>query len=680
MSFFATFFLYFLPLITLPIIIHLLSKSRIKTVEFSSLKFLAKLKKDAIRKLKLRQIILLILRTLLILLIILFFARPYIMTSNEDIYPEKGETLILQVDNSHSTAEKYQDKTLLQNKLMEISRQAEFFDYPITLAIQNITDPNNITDYGMIENPAAFEKALTTIPSGHQAAQLTRSFQTIESYISKNKLLHTNLWTLSDFQTRENYETDLKISLARLTENNNTTITLFPIRHHGNNNAISKVLFPDQIIEINKNLLIKTHIQYWQEFQENKVSLFIDNQRVAQDITKSPSETVDFEFAPLKTGTITGYLTLPPDDLIADNKYYFALDIPEKVRILLVSKKIQHTYLTRALNAGKESLFQVRNISPGILAMENLDDYDVLLFHNVAELNDIYKDKLNNFLKRGKGIIVIPGIDNEIDSYNRFWHEQMGLPQWTRNLGGGTDSYLKLQNINTNHPVFAQVWAEKERFQSASRFYTVPAFQANENHNVLIDYNTSHPFMMELNNRKIMLLGSFITAQESTLQLSGFFPVLLQQTVLYLSNFSHSLINQTVGDTLRHRVFQPENITDYSLRTPMNKRYLPDMDDKNSELTFTNTEVPGFYRLYEKDEAVREFAVNLDSRETKGTFLSEKELKELVSEHSKNVAIYAGEQSTDQLHSNKELNSIILILIILILISETIIARINRNN
>ncbi len=680
MSFFTTFFLYFLPLITLPIIIHLLSKSRIKTVDFSSLKFLSRLKKDAIRKLKLRQIILLILRTLLILLIILFFARPYFMTGNEDIYPEKGETLILQVDNSHSTSEQFQDKTLLQNKLNEISRLTPYFEFPISLAIQPITEPEKIIDHGRIENAAAFEKVLTTITSGHRTAQLFRSLQTIESFIEEKELLNANLWILSDFQDREKDASTLTMALAGLAETRSAKTTLFPIEHRGINNAISRVLFPDQIIEINKNLLIKTSIQYWQEFRENKVSLFIDKQRVAQDITKSRDETVDFEFAPLKTGTMTGYLSLPADDLIQDNKYYFALDIPETVRILLVSQKIQDTYLSKALRAGKESLFHIRNISPEILAMENLDEYDVLLFHNVPELNAVYKDKLTNFINQGKGIIVIPGIDNKMSQYNRFWHMQMQLPQWTDNLGGGSDSYLKLKNINTNHPIFAQVWAEKDRFQSASQFFTIPDFETDANHTVLINYNNSQPFMIEQNNQKIILLAGFISPRESTLQLSGFFPVLLQQTVLYLSNFSHSLTNQTVGDTLRHRVFQPDNITDYSLRTPSNQRYLPDFDKNSSELIFTDTGLPGFYRLYEKDKVIREFAVNLAERETMGDFLEKKELQKLTENQADKVAVYDAEQPQGQLHSNRELNSIILIFIILILISETIIARINRNN
>ena len=131
---------------------------------------------------------------------------------------------------------------------------------------------------------------------------------------------------------------------------------------------------------------------------------------------------------------------------------------------------------------------------------------------------------------------------------------------------------------------------------------------------------------------------------------------------------------------MRHRVFQPDNITDYSLRTPSNQRYLPDFDKNSSELTFTDTGLPGFYRLYEKDKVIREFAVNLAERETMGDFLEKKELQKLTENQADKVAVYDAEQPQGQLHSNRELNSIILIFIILILISETIIARINRNN
>ncbi|TAK57670.1 MAG: hypothetical protein EPO24_09615, partial [Bacteroidetes bacterium] len=60
----------------IPVILHLLNLRKLRTIEFSSLRFLKELQQTKIRRLKFRQILLLIIRTLLVLAIVLAFARP----------------------------------------------------------------------------------------------------------------------------------------------------------------------------------------------------------------------------------------------------------------------------------------------------------------------------------------------------------------------------------------------------------------------------------------------------------------------------------------------------------------------------------------------------------------------------------------------------------------------------
>lgn len=61
-----------------PLIIHLLNRQKVRTVQFSSLRFLRDLQKTKMRRLKLRQALLLIIRTLIVVFLVLAFARPTI--------------------------------------------------------------------------------------------------------------------------------------------------------------------------------------------------------------------------------------------------------------------------------------------------------------------------------------------------------------------------------------------------------------------------------------------------------------------------------------------------------------------------------------------------------------------------------------------------------------------------
>ena len=98
MSFLNPLFLIGLSIVSIPIIIHILSRKKPRKIEFSYLKFLEIAARRAIKKFRLRQYLLLLIRCLIIILISLIFARPVIryISSSENI-----ETILL-IDNSYS--------------------------------------------------------------------------------------------------------------------------------------------------------------------------------------------------------------------------------------------------------------------------------------------------------------------------------------------------------------------------------------------------------------------------------------------------------------------------------------------------------------------------------------------------------------------------------------------------
>ena len=61
---------------SIPVLIHLFNLRKLKRIEFSTLAFLKELQKNKIRKIKLKQWLLLALRVLIILFLITAFARP----------------------------------------------------------------------------------------------------------------------------------------------------------------------------------------------------------------------------------------------------------------------------------------------------------------------------------------------------------------------------------------------------------------------------------------------------------------------------------------------------------------------------------------------------------------------------------------------------------------------------
>src|SRR5437879_1102475 len=93
-------FLWALPLAGFPILIHFLSKRRLPEIRFPTVMFLRALEPREIRRLRLREILLLILRTLAILLLVCAFARPSVQP--KDAAARAAAAVAVVIDDSES--------------------------------------------------------------------------------------------------------------------------------------------------------------------------------------------------------------------------------------------------------------------------------------------------------------------------------------------------------------------------------------------------------------------------------------------------------------------------------------------------------------------------------------------------------------------------------------------------
>jgi hypothetical protein len=83
-----------------PVIIHLLNRRRVKKIKFSSLEFLTDLAKRRMRKINLRRILILALRTLAVVFIVVAFARPTIRAASFLLPGKAPKNVIICLDAS----------------------------------------------------------------------------------------------------------------------------------------------------------------------------------------------------------------------------------------------------------------------------------------------------------------------------------------------------------------------------------------------------------------------------------------------------------------------------------------------------------------------------------------------------------------------------------------------------
>src|SRR6202008_3161474 len=103
MSFLNPFLLFGSLALAIPVLIHLVRREKSEIVPFSSLMFLLKVPKRAIRQQKIKNLLLMALRLLILALLVASFTRPYITAPAIPEAPTGSDRgIVLLLDNSYS--------------------------------------------------------------------------------------------------------------------------------------------------------------------------------------------------------------------------------------------------------------------------------------------------------------------------------------------------------------------------------------------------------------------------------------------------------------------------------------------------------------------------------------------------------------------------------------------------
>ena len=155
MTFLQPFILYGLPLVLLPILIHLLNRLRYRTQRWAAMRFLLSAQKQSIRRSRLRQWIVLFMRMLAVLAIVLFLARP--MTGGWSGFFSSGEPeiILLALDRSASMETRLPNgQTRRERVLQSFAETAAVREGSTVVLVENVyRDPQALSATADLLNP-----------------------------------------------------------------------------------------------------------------------------------------------------------------------------------------------------------------------------------------------------------------------------------------------------------------------------------------------------------------------------------------------------------------------------------------------------------------------------------------------------------------------------------------------
>ncbi len=394
-----------------PVLIHFLNIRRRKTIQFSSLLLLEEIERSALRKFKINQILLLLLRSLAVFFIVLAFAKPLLpdVIWGSMLGGKQKTTLALVIDNSHSMDTRWQQssrfaeaKRLALRVLSQSSPSDEVF----------LTYPSMNTQVEAPLNPDHAQKVISKLSLKPQQ----RSIQTLlkESLEKLGQARHFNreCYVISDFQQSSFFSKD---SLKQ-NEDSKRIHHLFFIRLNQtqtDNASIIKSNVRTKILEPEKPIRLQTSVDFFSQNPLKKRLLTLrlnDKFKDEAAVSNQTSTQVNAMLSakPSNPGFITGHIELEADDYLHDNSFWFVSNIPKQIKILVASDNPKEAlFLKAALSSyAKPDFFSTKHIRTQDLQSKSLSEYDVLILVGMNKCDAMMGEKLMRFVERGGGLMA----------------------------------------------------------------------------------------------------------------------------------------------------------------------------------------------------------------------------------------------------------------------------------
>jgi hypothetical protein len=349
MNFLQPAYLAALAAVSLPLLIHLLSRRRVPDILFSSLRFLKPSDKRSVKRIKLRRLILLLLRMAAIALIVLAFARPVIRGGLAALFPgREPKAVCILLDRSYSMSVLESGGTVLERAKAAVEVILEGLGEADDVTLVAFDEMQEIVFEADGRGGEAAREALGEVEASWMETDLVAAVSKGIGILEGKQRRTKELFIISDFQ-----ESSLRGSGRRA----ESVIRAFlvPVRAEaGPNIAVERILAPRSAVHRGEAVELRVFLRNTLIELPASVSLrvTVGGASVLEKEAYIPAGGSIEEllrFNADRTGWMLGEVSCREDRLRADDTRRFALLVREKANVLLISRT-DRFYLRQAIS------------------------------------------------------------------------------------------------------------------------------------------------------------------------------------------------------------------------------------------------------------------------------------------------------------------------------------------
>lgn len=681
MNFLYPTFLFALFAVAVPIIIHLFSFRRYKTIYFSHVGFLKDVKKESQKKSRLRQLLMLLARILAIVFLVLAFSQPYIPVGN-DTRTGTQEVVGVYIDNSFSMnalSEKGQLLELARNKAAEIGRS-----YPAGTKFRLFTNQMDPRHQQLL-NKEQYYSLLADVkpsPSVVTTSFISNRFKTLNQMQENDG----TLFFISDFQRSI---TDLN----NFSENTDYSYFMPLTPNQVNNLYIDScwVEVPAHGLNQEETVFVKINNSSNEDYQNLPLRLFLNDSLKSMtnfSVEGGKEIIASLRYKNVSSGIQHGRIEITDYPFTHDNTWYISYYVEPRLKALAIyennAESLEGLKYISALFENDDYV-ELEEMNNQNMQISKLAESNAIFLINPTSFSSGFLNELSSAVQNGASVVLFPQETVPPGVNNQF------LSQFGAGTVSGIDTTTQeISGIDFDNRFFANVFSERKENALLPKINSHLKFNENirTNENNLLWFQNGDKALSVLpwEKGKVWIFSFPLNKKNEA----------FANDILFVPSIYNIVLNSLPEQKLSHIIGKEQSwLLPRTINTnreaalemvhpESGNRFIPGItiSGRGTLIGFGGLiEQAGHYLVRQEDETLTSLAFNYDRTESDFRYFSPEELKQQISiSNLQNASVIDNVESgfaevLDEIQKGKQLWKWCIALALFFILAEVLIAR-----
>ncbi|MBI1899701.1 MAG: VWA domain-containing protein [Planctomycetia bacterium] len=426
-----------------PVVIHLLNRLKYREVTWAAMEYLLAAIQKSTRRLRIEQIILLLVRTAILVCLALAVGEPFFEQLGSAVGGSRRVHRLIVLDASYSMAYRRADRSRFERARELIAQIVEESNIGDGFTLVLLADPPRVVVGTPVFDRRDFLEEVGNVRLIHGGGDLSQTLSRVDELLKsvrreQPKLTSHEVYFLTDLGRNtwapEHSTAAAKNAFRQRAKALSEQVALAVIdlgQPDADNLAVTAVRVAEPFAVAGRQVSVEADVRAFGRGRSGQlVEMLVDGKRAGEtsvDLETSGSASVSFVHDFDAPGDHDVEIRLALDALEIDNRRWISVPVKASLKVLCVSGQTTSLgrratdYVQAALAHQKDTqraVIHVDAAAESAITDRELAQYDAIFLCNVGQFNRGEADQLHKYVQRGGGLVIFLGDNVQPESYN----------------------------------------------------------------------------------------------------------------------------------------------------------------------------------------------------------------------------------------------------------------------